>query len=121
MITGKPVGTIEEVVAAARELQKDGAKAVIVTLGERGALILDGEGVVQIPATAVAAVDTTGAGDAFIGSLAVFWSEGHSLRDATQKANAVAALTVTRHGTQAAYPTRAEAEEFLTHHSRKST
>jgi ribokinase len=112
-LTGKRAATIEEAAAAARELQRMGARSIIVTLGERGALLVDDDGVLPIPALPVAATDPTGAGDAFIGSLAVFWSEGQSLREAAAKANAVAALTVTRRGTQAAFPTRAEAETFL--------
>jgi ribokinase len=68
-----------------------------------------------IPAIAVTAVDPTGAGDAFIGSLAVFWAEGLSLPEAARRANVVAALTVTRRGAQAAFPSRAESESFLDH------
>jgi ribokinase len=112
-LTGKPADTIEAAAEATRALQSMGAKSVIVTLGERGALIADGEGVYPITAAPVAALDPTGAGDAFIGSLAVFWSEGQSLREAATKASAVAALTVTRQGAQASFPTRGEVEKFL--------
>ena len=60
------------------------------------------------------AVDSTGAGDAFIGSLAVYLAEGSSLREAVRRANTVAALSVTKAGTQTSFPTRAEVmEEFL--------
>jgi ribokinase len=61
----------------------------------------------------VDAVDPTGAGDAFIGSLAVFIGEGLSMRDAIRRANAVAAQSVTRIGTQISFPKRAEADDFL--------
>src|SRR5262249_39489053 len=94
-------------------LRTRGAKAVAVTLGERGVLLLDDAGMTQIPAIPVTAVDPTGAGDVFTGSLAVFWAGGMALRDAARKAAAVAALTVTRLGTQTAFPTRAELEAFL--------
>jgi ribokinase len=112
-LTGKRAETIEEVAAAALELRGHGGQSIIVTLGGRGALILENDEMVHIPVVPVAAVDPTGAGDAFIGSLAVFWSEGHNLLEAARMANAVAALTVTRQGTQSAFPTRAQAETFL--------
>jgi ribokinase len=112
-LTGFPVTGVAEAEAAAREMQRRGAGAVIVTLGQRGAFILNDEGASHVPPRPVAAVDPTGAGDAFIGSLAVFWSEGLSLRAAAAKANAVAALTVTRPGAQSALPTRAEAEAWF--------
>jgi ribokinase len=82
-------------------------------LGERGALLVDGTGVEHIPAIKVDAVDPTGAGDAFIGSLAVYLGEGLPLRDAIRRANAVAALSVTRIGTQVSFPEHAEADAFL--------
>jgi ribokinase len=65
------------------------------------------------PAVAVRAVDPTGAGDALIGSLAVFWAQGLSLGEALRRANAAAALSVTRHGTQAAFPSKEEFETFF--------
>jgi len=112
-ITGMPATTIEETATAARALQNRGARTILVTLGDRGVLLVDNEEVTHIPATPVLAVDPTGAGDAFIGSLAVFLSEGHAIRDAAQKSNAIAALTVTRMGTHAAFPPRPVAESFL--------
>ena len=61
-----------------------------------------------MPPTPVQAVDTTGAGDAFIGALAVFLGEGQSLTQAVERANIVAGVSVTRRGTQASFPYRAE-------------
>jgi ribokinase len=90
-----------------------GPRTVIVTLGSRGVLVADGAAAEHIPAFAVEAVDPTGAGDAFIGSLAVFLAEGLPLREALRRANAVAALSVTRPGTQTAFPSRTEAEAYL--------
>jgi ribokinase len=109
-LTGRPADTLDNAAAAARVLRTRDSQTIIVTLGERGALVLDAGGVVHVAAKPVVAVDPTGAGDAFIGSLAVFWSEGQDLRGAVLKANAVAALTVTRHGAQSAFPTRAAVE-----------
>jgi ribokinase len=112
-LTGQRADSLNDAATAARILQQRGALAVLVTLGERGALLLENDEVVPIPAVSVKAVDPTGAGDAFIGSLAVFWAEGLSLREAARRANAVAALTVSRLGTQTAFPSRVEAEAFL--------
>ena len=84
-----------------------------MTLGARGALVVQERGCDYIPALSVEAVDPTGAGDAFIGSLAVFLAEKQPLLDAVRRANAVAALSVTRLGTQTAFPNRAELESFL--------
>ena len=114
-LTGKRADNLDDIAAAAEILRRRGARSVVVTLGERGCLLLHDDEIVVIPALAVTAVDPTGAGDAFIGSLAVFWAEGLGLPEAARRANAVAALTVTRHGAQIAFPSRAEAESFLDH------
>jgi ribokinase len=113
LLTGAPVGTLAEAEAAARKLLSRGPETVILTLGERGALLVEKDRVESIPAVKVDAVDPTGAGDAFIGSLAVYLGEGLPLQDAILRANAVAALSVTRIGTQISFPKRGEADEFL--------
>ena len=113
LLTGQSAGTLAEAEAAARKLLLRGTRTVILTLGEHGALFVDKDSVEEIPTVKVNAVDPTGAGDAFIGSLAVFFGEGLPLRDAIRRANAVAALSVTRIGTQVSFPKRAEADGFL--------
>jgi ribokinase len=111
LLTGRTLGSLDEIRAAGQSLQARGPQTVIVTLGDRGALLLGKGGTTEhFPAHPVTPVDPTGAGDAFIGSLAVFLAEGMSLPEAVQKANRVAALSVTRKGTQTAFPTRAEIE-----------
>jgi ribokinase len=110
LLTGLRVTTPAEAETAARALRERGPKAVVVTLGERGVLWVDGDGVEHLPAVPVRAVDASGAGDAFIGSLAVFLVEGLPPREAIRRANVAAALAVTRPGTQASFPTRAEVE-----------
>jgi ribokinase len=112
-LTGQSAATLPEAEAAARSLLGRGAGAVLVTLGERGALLVGPAGAEHFPAVAVRAVDTTAAGDAFIGSLAVSLAEGRPPGEAVRRANAVAALAVTRPGAQAALPARAEVEDFL--------
>jgi ribokinase len=113
VLAGRRIGDHREREGAARALRNRGAKAVAVTLGEEGAMVLDDEGTTIVPAHRVDAVDTTGAGDAFSGSLAVFWAEGLPLREAARNAAAVAALAVTRLGAQTAFPTRSEVDAFI--------
>lgn len=98
---------------AGEALRRRGPGAVLVTLGERGVMVCEGAAPQPIPAPQVLAEDTSGAGDAFVGGLAVFLAEGHSLREAARRANVVAALSVTRPGTQASYPPRSEFEAFV--------
>jgi len=110
LITGLPVQTIEQAAACAAALLGKGFRRVVITLGARGALLADSSGHVHIPPFPVTAVDTTGAGDAFIGSLAVFLAEGLSEKDAIARASLYAALSTTRVGTQKSFPARAEFE-----------
>jgi ribokinase len=110
LITGLPVQTIEQAAACAAALVGKGFRRVVITLGARGALLADETGNVHIPPFAVTAVDTTGAGDAFIGSLAVFLAEGVPEKEAVARASLYAALSTTRVGTQKSFPARAELE-----------
>jgi ribokinase len=112
-LTGKPAQTIKQAEKAARALREQRPPVVIVTLGERGALLLCDNGVEHFPAVSVTAVDPSGAGDAFIGSLAVLLAEGRSIRDAVRCANKLAAFTVTRPGTQSAFPQKVEARQVF--------
>jgi ribokinase len=91
-----------------RRLLELGPRSVVITLGARGAVIAGGSGVTEIPAPTVEPVDTTGAGDAFTGALAVGLAEGRDLKDAAALAVRVAAISVTRRGAQPSYPTLAE-------------
>ena len=108
LITGQPVHTVEEAGACARTLLQKGFRKVILTLGARGALLADAAGTVQVPPYTVTAVDTTGAGDAFIGSLAVFLAEGSAEQEAVARANLYAGLSTTRIGTQKSFLRRAD-------------
>ncbi|GAA5066776.1 ribokinase [Roseibacterium beibuensis] len=114
-LTGIAVTDLASAEAAARSLLARGVrKAAIVTLGENGALWVDDTRVVHSPPmSAGPVVDTTGAGDAFNGGLAVALAEGRSPDDAMRFATATAALSVTRPGTAQAMPKRAEIEALL--------
>jgi ribokinase len=113
-LTGLVVDSTEQAVEAARALQARGPKTVIITLGARGALLLEGAGEPQfIAAEAVQAVDTTGAGDAFVGSLAYMLGADVPLPDAVRRASAIATLSVLKPGTQTSFPKREEVLHLL--------
>ena len=113
-LVAMPVDTPEQIEAAARALQARGPKTVIVTLGKRGALIVDGDQPAElVPAQVVKAVDTTGAGDSFVGSLACLLGEGRPLRQAVEIASGIATRSVLKHGTQSSFPLRAEVSDLL--------
>ncbi|MFG3045250.1 ribokinase [Streptomyces sp. NPDC048241] len=92
----------------ARRLLALGPRSVVVTLGAKGALVCDASGVRAVPSVAVAAVDTTGAGDAFTAALAWRLGAGEELPVAAAYAARVGAAAVTRRGAQESYPTAAE-------------
>ena len=112
ILTDMPVESEDEISAAARSLVKQGAETVVVTLGGRGALIATREGARAIAPIKVQAVDTTGAGDAFIGSFARYLAGGLSLDAALTEAIRYSALSVTRHGAQKSFATEAEFAAF---------
>ncbi|HYE94398.1 MAG TPA: ribokinase [Terriglobales bacterium] len=111
-LSGLPVAAPGDVEPAAQALRAAGARTVIVTLGEEGALAV-GDATLRVPAFQVRAVDTTAAGDAFNAGLAVAIAEGRPLGEALAFASATAALTCTRRGAQAALPHRAEVDDAL--------
>ena len=86
---------------------------LVVTLGEAGAALVDHGSVLRVPAPRVGVVDTTGAGDAFVGAFAVGLASGRSPADAVRLGVACASDSVTRPGTQASYPDRATAAALL--------
>ena len=102
-ITGMPVRNVDEVKKCAEKLLSGGVKRVIITLGANGALLASREGMEHIAAFSVKSVDSTGAGDAFIGSFAVFLGEGLPEREAVRKANLYAGLSTTGVGTQKSF------------------
>ena len=85
-----------------------GAGAVILTLGERGSLLATEQQRQHIPAKKVKILDSTGAGDAFIGSLAYFVAAGKTLPEAVRRANDIAAISVQAPGTQSSFPNAAD-------------
>jgi ribokinase len=112
-LAGGPVGSDVDAHSAAKSLRARGVKTVAVTMGSAGAILINETGAVHIPAVKVDAIDTTGAGDAFTAALAVSLAEGLPLKDAAHRASIAAALTVTRIGTQTAFPSRFEVNEWM--------
>jgi ribokinase len=109
-----PVSSVEDARRAARAFRARGASAAIVTLGERGAVLSSAQHEAHLPALAVPRVlDTTGAGDAFNGALAVALAERLPLPEAARFASAAAALSVTALGAANSMPRRAEVEALL--------
>jgi ribokinase len=106
-ITGMPVRNVDEAKKCAEKLLSGGVKRVIITLGANGSLLASREGMEHIAAFSVKSVDSTGAGDAFIGSFAVFLGEGLPERESVRRANLYAGLSTTGVGTQKSFYDRA--------------
>ena len=106
-ISGSPVRNVDDAKKCAKKLLSGGVKRVILTLGANGSLLAGHDGMEHIPAFSVKSIDSTGAGDAFIGSFAVFLGEGLPEREAVKRANLYAGLSTTGVGTQKSFYDRA--------------
>lgn len=111
MLTGSSADADDALMRFARET----ATRLVVTVGEQGAAIVSGPGdrVERIPAPSVDPIDTTGAGDAFVGAFVVGLALGLPEQDAVRLGNACAADSVTRPGTQSSFPRPDRSERFL--------
>lgn len=109
-ISGLPVKNVEDAKRCAAALLKAGIGRVIITLGANGSLLAGRDGMEHVPAFKVKTIDSTGAGDAFIGSFAVFLGEGMDERQAVTRANLYAGLSTTGVGTQKSFSDRAAFE-----------
>jgi ribokinase len=104
-LLGREVEGVDGALSAAPELLSSGPRSAVITIGEDGAVLADGESVDHLPAPEVEVVDTTGAGDAFVGALATQLARGASLREAVAYAVRAGAAAVTKEGAQGALPT----------------
>src|SRR5215217_2491542 len=104
-LLGREVEGVKGALAAAPELLSSGPRSAVITIGEDGAVLADGESVENLPAPEVEVVDTTGAGDAFVGALATQLARGASLQEAVAYAVRAGAAAVTKEGAQGALPT----------------
>jgi ribokinase len=105
-----PVDSQETAEAAASHLIAAGAGKVIITLGAQGSLFANGQGFEYFPAAKVKAVDTTAAGDTFVGGFAAALAVGKSEAEAIRFGQAAAALSVTRAGAQPSIPTLSDVQ-----------
>ncbi len=112
-LCGFSVDSDESAGKAAQTLYDAGARRVVITRGNRGTVTFDGRNMVQDAAFPVDSVDTTAAGDAFAGALAVRWAEGADFLDAVRFASAAGACAASRPGAQPAMPQRTEIDALL--------
>ncbi|WP_224816224.1 ribokinase [Hasllibacter sp. MH4015] len=114
-LTGLPVTGPDDALPAAKALMAQGVrKGALITLGENGSLFWDGTDAIHTPPmSAGPTLDTTGAGDAFNGGFATALADGLDMRRALRFATATAALSVTKHGTAASMPVRADIDALL--------
>lgn len=116
LLSGEATHTKEEIVSAARKLIAKGVKAVVVTLGSKGAMYVDADKDELVPSFKVKPIDTTGAGDAFNGALAYCLDKGQEIIEAIRFANLVGGLTVTKRGALVSLPHLNEVKEFMKKH-----
>ena len=118
LLSGQQVGSLEDARIVATILLEQGIAKVVITLGSQGAILATatetaGARVIYQSAPKVPVVDTTAAGDCFVGALTVALTEGQTPEDALRFAVYASALKVTKFGAQSGLPTRAEVEAFL--------
>lgn len=113
LLSGIEINDIQSAVKAGRRLLESGVKAVVVTLGSKGSLLVTEHEAIMIPAVKVEVKDTTGAGDAFNAGLALGILKGYSLVDSVKLGNIAAALKVTKYGAQDGLPWIEELEESV--------
>lgn len=113
LLTGHTPETKEGLDAGTKWLFEQGVKELIITLGKNGALYVSNQGdQLHVNGYAVKAIDTTAAGDSFIGGLLTALSKGETMKEAMEFAMKVGAVTVTKHGAQSSLPTLEEIESF---------
>ncbi len=115
LMTGLQIQSDNDLHRAAEKLHAQGLKELVITLGNRGSFYSNhyAEENLIVPAPKVQAVDTTAAGDCFIGALTVGLCEGKTMTSAIEFASIAAAISVTRFGAQPSLPNRREVEEFI--------
>ena len=112
-LSGYPINELEDIEQASAILLGKGIDKIVLTMGGKGANVVDAEHRHYLPAFPVNVLDTVGAGDAFVGAYAVAIAQGRSLTEALKFGNAVGALATTKSGAQTGSPTAEEVQQFL--------
>ncbi|EMP6221703.1 ribokinase [Providencia rettgeri] len=113
ILTNMPVDTMDNIRRASQSLLDKGLKNLIVTLGDKGALWMTRDSELYIPAIKVNAIDTSGAGDAFIGCFSHYYVHTGNIEEALKKSVMFSAFSVTGKGTQSSYPSVEQFTEFV--------
>ncbi|RYM64493.1 ribokinase [Serratia liquefaciens] len=117
ILSGMPINTKEDAIVAGGTLLDKGVNNLIVTLGRNGALWLSHKGVYHVTPPAVNAVDTSGAGDAFIGCFSYFYLETKNIKKSIDYATLYATCSVQGRGTASSYLDAAQFNKFVIHHT----
>lgn len=118
ILTGVEVSDVRTAQQAAKRLRSMGPERVVITLGSNGAIYLGPEGALQQDAFKVDTVDSTAAGDSFVGAFVTRWLGGHKPDQCLEFACAAGALTTTRIGAQESLPSCDEVEDLIAVHGR---
>ncbi len=113
-LVGRPLHGREEIIAGARELQQAGTEHILVKLGEKGSLSIGPDGILEMPAYSVTAIDTVAAGDSYMAGLCKCLSEGMEMKAAMDYASKCGAVAVTRTGAVSSLPSAEDIARFDT-------
>lgn len=113
ILSGKQINTTNDIIEAGKILLDKGVKTVIVTLGEKGSLLIEKDKIKSFTSPKVNAIDTTAAGDSFTAALATSLLEGNNIEEAIKFSHIVSAIAVTKKGAQTSIPNRDEINSFL--------
>ena len=113
ILTGIAVKDDASLAAAISSLYRSGVKSVVITMGGKGAFVTEGSVITHIPPRKVEVVDTTAAGDTFIGALTLKLCEGLPIEQAARFASVASSITITREGAAKSIPSLAEVEKII--------
>jgi ribokinase len=112
-LSGKRTGNLDEVKKAASTVLKTGVKNIVITMGDKGVMVINQKFEKYIQAEKIEAVDTEGAGDIFAGAFTYFYARTYDILKSSRFANKIAAISVTRYGAQNSIPTSEEISRII--------
>lgn len=113
ILTGVGLDSDVHIALAVKKLYQLGVKRVIITMGSRGSIVAEGQTITPVEPRKVKAVDTTSAGDTFVGATVLRYLDGDTLEDAARFASVASSITVTREGAAQSIPTLDEVKEVI--------